>query len=291
MIIDGHVHVDSLRNSGNQAEPKKLMNALNQCGLAGAVILSQHPTLHEMNGVCTSAADRLNNLTSWTQDQETLYPFFFINPLDEDAPEQVKNALKAGVDGFKVICNTHYPGDSRAMKIYQLIADAHKPILFHSGILWDGRVSAHFNRPAEFECLLDIKGLRFILAHVSWPWVDECIAVYGKFANTHAHRADFDVEMFIDITPGTPAIYREEVLTKLMRVDYDLSDHVIFGTDSHAYDYNTRWTSEWIDRDTEIYKRLGISKDIQDRLFGLNLLRCLGKSPQSVKRTIPYSGE
>ena len=77
-------------------------------------------------------------------------------------------------------------------------------------------------------------GLRFALAHVSWPWVDECLAVYGKFLNALTRRRELSVEMFIDTTPGTPRIYRQEVLTKLMTIGYDVEHNILFGTDCVA---------------------------------------------------------
>ncbi len=114
------------------------------------------------------------------------------------------------------MCSRFYPGDSRAIKVYKAIAERRKPILFHSGILFDGQDSSRFNRPFEFEALINIEGLRFALAHISWPWHDECIAVYGKLLCVRNSRPGVMDEMFIDTTPGTPAIYREEVLTKLL---------------------------------------------------------------------------
>ena len=55
------------------------------------------------------------------------------------------------------------------------------------------------------------------MGHCSWPWYDECIAVYGKFLNGVANDQDAP-EMFFDLTPGTPRIYREDLLTKLFTV-------------------------------------------------------------------------
>ena len=61
------------------------------------------------------------------------------------------------------------------------IAKLNVPVIFHTGILWDGRVSSNYNRPLHWESLLPITNLRFSMGHCSWPWVDECIALYGKF--------------------------------------------------------------------------------------------------------------
>ena len=48
---------------------------------------------------------------------------------------------------------------------------------------------------------------------------------------------DLSVEMFIDTTLGTPVIYRNEVLTKLLTVGYDVLDNIIFGTNCNTSEY------------------------------------------------------
>ena len=58
---------------------------------------------------------------------------------------------------------------------------------------------------------------------------------------------DLSVEMFIDTTLGTPAIYRNEVLTKLLTVGYDVLDNIIFGTNYNISEYNVEWLKEWLD--------------------------------------------
>ena len=93
--------------------------------------------------------------------RDRLHPVYWIDPTEEDAPRQVELAAAAGVVGFKVICGNHYPGDPRAMKTYERMAQVHKSVLFHSGILWDGKSSSRYNRPSEFEDLLPIAGLTF----------------------------------------------------------------------------------------------------------------------------------
>ena len=102
------------------------------------------------------------------------------------AEDQIVMAAEKSIMGFKVICDRYFPGDKRAMEIFRIIAKTKRPILFHSGILWDGKPSSQYNRPSEFESLLEINHLRFSLAHISWPWCDELIAVYEKFLNAYA---------------------------------------------------------------------------------------------------------
>lgn len=268
MILDGHIHVHY-----GEVDRAGFHAALKKSGIDGGIVLSLPPASFYKDNRNLSYVERLDNLYSWTGDHSGLYPFFWIDPLEQDALEQVAFAYKRGVKGFKVICSHFYPGDEKALEVYKAIAGINRPILFHSGILWDGQPSSKFNRPAEFEALLEIDGLRFALAHISWPWYDENIAVYGKFQHAHSLRPGLTTEMFIDTTPGTPPIYREDALTKLFTVGYNVSDNVFFGTDCLTIDYSCSSTAEWIGRDNEIYRRLGIERDVIEKIYSKNLIR------------------
>jgi predicted TIM-barrel fold metal-dependent hydrolase len=248
------------------------------CGIDGGLLISPPPACFTGPDAAQDADVRLAALRAWTDGQPNLFPVFWIDPLEDDAAEQVDRAVEAGAVGFKVICGRYIPGDHLAMDFYRHIARSGRPILFHSGILWDGAPSGMYNRPAGFEALLDVDGLRFCLAHVSWPWCDECIAVYGKFQTARKRRGELDVEMFIDLTPGTPAIYRRDVLTKLFTVGYDVENNIIFGTDGKASDYNAQWARDWIERDNAIYTDIGVSDAARERIYAGNLLRFLGVS-------------
>jgi len=285
MILDGHVHIRQ-----GDVDRAKFREQIRQAGVDGAVVLSPPPTSFRSGDAADDAERRLDCLLSWAEGEQDLYPFYWIDPVEDDAIDQVGRAVERGVKGFKVICGRHYPGDERAMPVYREIAKAGKPILFHSGILWDGRPSGQYSRPVGFEALLGVDGLKFCLAHISWPWYDECIAVYGKFLNAHSRRPGL-AEMFIDVTPGTPPIYRRDALTKLFTVGYDVEHNVIFGTDCCANDYNHRWAREWIERDRAIYAELGLSQETIDAVFGENLRRFVGKSSAEIEHRALRPGE
>ena len=287
MIIDGHVHMGS-----GEKDPALFMQRLAEADMDGAAVISLPPPA-AFPGITelSSAPERLDDLLSFTEHHDTLYPLFWVDPMESDAVEQVAEAAAQGVAGFKVICNNYDVADPCAMKVFRIIAEQDKPILFHSGILWDGMASSRFNRPLQFEALLEIDGLRFTLAHISWPWCDELIAVYGKFLNAYDRRPDLGVEMFVDLTPGTPAIYRRDALTKLFTVGYDVENNVIFGSDSEASDYNVGWSREWIDRDDKIYEQIGVGKEIHQKIYRDNLLRFLGVSKQTVVHKTLRPGE
>lgn len=280
-MIDGHIHIIS-----SDINKKEFVNRLNMAGFTGGVILSMPPKCNCHSKDITSAKDRLEQLFNLTSENKNMYPVFWIDPLEDDAIMQVETAVNMGVKAFKIICDRYYPSDPCAMTVFKKIASFNKPIIFHSGILWNGKDSGKYSRPVNFEALLEIDNLRFSLAHGSWPWIDECIAVYGKFLNTYAVNPNYKGEMFIDITPGTPVIYRKELLYKLFNVGYDIENNVIFGTDSVVHDYNVDWAIEWINRDSDIYKELGV--DVKEKVFSKNIKRFLGlvkddSKPSSIK--------
>jgi len=219
MRFDVHIHhnLNEQTPEHHLLTPQQLMERLNAAGLDGGVVLSESP-IAELEYELRPPKERIDRVIEYCKDFDTLFPFFFIDPTDEDAAEQVKYAAEAGIAGFKIICTHFYPNDPRAVETYHRIAEVNKPILFHSGILYDGlNASGNYNRPCNFEVLLKVPKLRFALAHISWPWTDECIAVFGKFCNALAHRGAKDAaEMFIDTTPGTPPIYRADALKRLI---------------------------------------------------------------------------
>ena len=271
MILDGHIHIDE-----GTPEPTKLKTSMNAADVEGGVLLSLRPASFNGAMETPSPQARLDNLFAWSEAGEAFYPFFWIDPTETDAVSQVEVAVDRGVAGFKVICDHFMPGDPRAMRTYRAIAEADRPILFHSGILFDMKPSGQYTRPVNFEALIDVSGLRFALAHISWPWVDECIAVYGKYRAARRRKPDLDVEMFIDTTPGTPKFYREDALKKLMA--YNTESHVFFGSDNRVNPYRSEYAAEWAQRDAKILGGLDVDPDVIGAIFSGNLKRFLGVS-------------
>jgi predicted TIM-barrel fold metal-dependent hydrolase len=283
-MFDTHIHIRD-----NAINRPALEQKLADAGMEGGVLLSLRPASFVDDPFWYSFEERLDHVLRYCEGNPNLYPFFWVDPTERSAVKQVEEAARRGVAGFKIICNHFYPGDPRAMPVYHAMACHNKPLLFHSGILWDGAPSAAFNHPGGFESLLPVSGLRFMLAHVSWPWCDECIAVYGKFQNAYSSGGVNNSEMFIDLTPGTPPVFRRDVITKLFTVGYDIEDNLVFGTDCNTGDYNVAWTKEWVERDTALMNELGVSAATQEKVFSGNLMRFLGitKADKELKRLVP----
>ena len=270
MIYDLHIHHDLF-----DLPPQKLLDGMDKAGIAGGVVLSPSAVpFFEGDRIVRAPKERIDNVMAFTKDSDRLYPFFFIDPTDKDAIDQVHYALDQGIAGFKTICTHFYPDDERAVPVYHEIAQSGKPYLFHSGILYDGKnASGNYNRPCNFEVLLSVPKLRFALAHISWPWCDECIAVFGKFQNyLEISGEQGAAEMFIDTTPGTPALYREDALRKLIAMGAE--DHMIWGTDCKT-DYSAEYAQSIRARDEEVMSRIEGGDRILKKWYSENFMRFL----------------
>jgi len=269
-IYDLHIHRDD-------GKPKKFISQLEEAGVYGAAVFSKRPI---MDG--PSYKERIKDILDFCKDYPgRLFPVLFIHPYESGASDLAKDAVSRGIAGFKMICSDYYVSDPVCLELLRTIASLNKPVCFHSGILWDKNVSAQYNRPINWECLLTIPGLRFSLAHCSWPWYDECIALYGKFQNAYDTRPGA-AEMFFDLTPGTPVPYRRDLLTKLHTVGYDVEHNILFGTDCRT-DYRVEWSKQWQDIDNAIYDELKISKETRKQIYQDNFLRFFGVSGKKRK--------
>ena len=273
--FDAHVHSEK-----KTFDPQFLINKLENAGLYGCCVFSNEPTEFSSN-TGSDFDERLSTVLASTAGfEDRLFPVLWIHPYEENIIEKIHIAVQRGICAFKIICNDFYVYEEPCMNVLREIAKLDKPVFFHSGILWDSQNSSKYNKPLNWEALIDIEGLRFSLGHCSWPWTDECIALYGKFLNALTTRKS--AEMFFDMTPGTPVIYRKNLIEKLFFSGYDTGHNVLFGTDCTANFYNSDWASKWLDIDNRIMDELGICAAVREGLYCKNLLRFLGKSKEIV---------
>ena len=251
MIYDSHIHLMPFKND----TPAQFREKAHSVGVTGGLILSLPPTdtLFWKGTQPPTWQERIAHVLDFCAGLEGFYPFYWINPTEPDAAAQVEYAKNAGIRGLKVLCSTYYPAEGLAA--YRKAAELRMPILFHSGILWDGMPSSDFNRPCKFECLLDVPDVRFALAHVSWPWTDECIALFGKLRQAHSLRKD-EPDMYVDTSWGAADIFRDEIFRKFILVRYGIADKLLFAIDSEANAYNTAWAKYIIDFDSAMFRRL-----------------------------------
>jgi len=80
-----------------------------------------------------------------------------------------------------------HPTDSRAMQVYAEAARLRMPLLIHQGTHFTAASKMEYARPALLdEAARELPALKLIVAHLGYPWVDECVVLLGKHPNVFA---------------------------------------------------------------------------------------------------------
>lgn len=280
-VFDSHIH-----SVPEDISPSKLLSDMEKAGVWGGAVMSPDPESPLGGGY--SYETRMECLAKWeTDEKDRILPILYIHPYEKDAVAKAKDAVSRGIRGFKMTCDCYYVYEDKCMELLRVIADLDKPVIFHSGILWDGNDSSKYNRPLNWESLVNIPGLRFSLAHCSWPWCDETIAMYGKFLNAYATNPTMSSELYLDTTPGTPKIYRFDLINKIYNCGYDTPRNVLFGTDCTANEYNTTWAKFWVENDGKIMDEIGAKKRLHELYFAENYKRFFGITKKDFQHVTP----
>ena len=227
----------------------------------------------------------------YTSHTPGFHPFFWIDPTEPDAFEQISSAASAGIWGYKCICNRYAP--EACLKQFAAMAETGLPIHFHTGILFDHYASSKFTRPAAYECLLEVPNIRFALAHVGNPWVDEYVLLYAKFQAAMRNAPGVRrLRMFIDLTPGVTRLRRHDMFRMLLLSGYaNPCSDIIWGTDCLFNSYDVKKTAFWLDFDKKLIGKVAeesrnnpdlypqLPDDLWRRITEENLLAFYGKQP------------
>lgn len=244
MIFDAHIH----QHYAYPDDPKTFCELTKQSGIDGGIVFSETPTPESSSGKGDYRWQaRMEHVMNLTKEVPGFHPFLWIDPTAPDVTEQIEKSAEAGIEGYKIICELCYPVD--CMRAAEAVAATGKPLMFHSGILGGSRerLCGKYNRPIEFECMFAVRNLRFSLAHMGWPWIDDYMAMVAKASFTY--DPDFGNRMYIDLTPGTPGLYREDALRKLYLTAYSVKHWVLWGTDNITGSYSTKLPQYWLERD------------------------------------------
>ncbi len=287
MLIDCHVH-----SVGNESIDD-VIKAMDQAGVDKAIIFAPYPAFYGRRKVSWEPTklgefsypdvnDEMQRKSTifisslQAEDPDRIIAFAWIEPRLKNAVQNIEEAVtKYECKGIKMIPDHWYPWEPRFFKIYEKIQELHVPVIFHSGILFGFKDSSRFCRPCNYEVLINFPELKFALAHISWPWTDECIALFGRFRANLRGAMSFgderakEMQMYIDITPGTPRFYRREALRKALA--YGCGDYMIFGSDSTASNFmNAKHVAEM---DRGIIKELGYSDEVVQKIQSRNVER------------------
>ena len=196
----------------------ELLGNLDKAGFEGAIVMSPIPEAHDKGACDETNRESVDFVVEFTSaDRDRLVPFATIAPQVKGAADVVRYAKDKGCTGVKMLPNHWYPYDRDLLfPVYEAAQEAGLPIIFHSGILYGYEDSSRFCRPVYYEAMLHFPKVKFALAHISWPWTDECIATFGRM-RAYAREKKLEQQMYIDCTPGTPRFYRSDAMDKAIK--------------------------------------------------------------------------
>lgn len=267
---DCHTHVYGPQK---KPDPEGTARAFAAAGLRGGAVFSLcHGAWHPMwkGEKVWEPAKIMDQVIEWCSASPTLYPFYWIDPASPTALAEVDLAVRKGLYGFKVMRSQGMPLTRETKPVYEKIAETGLPTTFHSGMLWDLEASSQYFRPANWEPFIRMKGFRFALAHISWPWCEECVALFGKLLAAHDELGDDMCTMFVDTTPGTPPGRRRAALDTLYTIGWpaeQMKDRIMFGTDCFVTDYSVARPHDIMDRDDAICRDLKVGADMVESAY------------------------
>jgi predicted TIM-barrel fold metal-dependent hydrolase len=279
--IDVHVHAE--RNEGEEQDP-----VTGEILAAAAAYFGGHPPQPTAEEVAAYYRERNMLAVLFTVDDEAglgrrrlgndevlaaaeahpdvLIPFGSVDPhKGKLGVREAQELIERGVRGFKFHPNTQafWPNDRAFYPLYEVIAEAGLIALFHSGTTGigagmpgGGGVKLKYSNPMVVDDVAaDFPELDIILAHPSFPWQEEALAVA-------VHKPN----VYIDLSGWSPK-YFPPILVRYTNTL--LKEKMLFGSDFPLITPD-RWLADFEQLDIRDEVRPLVLKENAARLLGLD---------------------
>jgi predicted TIM-barrel fold metal-dependent hydrolase len=199
------------------------------------------------------------------QHADVAIPFASVNP--HRGAEGVSWARRLiqdyGVKGFKFHPSEQrfYPNDRMAYPLYEVIAEARLPALFHTGQTGvgagtpgGGGIRLKYSQPMLVDDVAaDFPDMPIILAHPSFPWQEEALSI-----------ATHKPQVYIDLSGWSPKYFPPLLVQYTNTL---LKDKILFGSD-----YPVLTPERWM----EEFDKLPIKPDVRPLILKHNAVKLLG---------------
>jgi predicted TIM-barrel fold metal-dependent hydrolase len=198
------------------------------------------------------------------KNSDVAIPFASIDPhRGDEGVRQAQRLIKDfGVKGFKFhpTVQEFYPNDRLAYPLYEVIAEAKLPALFHTGqtgvgagTRGGGGIRLKYSNPIYLDDVaVDFPDMPIILAHPSFPWQEEALSVATHKPQVH-----------IDLSGWSPKYFPPLLVQYANTL---LKDKILFGSD-----YPVLSPERWI----EEFHKLPIKPEVRPLILKENAARLL----------------
>ncbi len=199
------------------------------------------------------------------ENSDIMIPFASIDPAKGKAGAREARRLIAdfGIRGFKFhpTMQGFYPNDRDAYVLYEAIAEAGSIALFHTGQTGVGAgmrggmgMKLKYSNPIHLDDVAaDFPEMRIILAHPSFPWQEEALAVATHKPN-----------VYIDLSGWSPKYFPPILIQYANTL---LRQKMLFGSDWPAITPD-RWLSD--------FQKINIRDEVRPLILKENAARLLG---------------
>jgi hypothetical protein len=279
VAIDVHTHAE--RNPGEEQDPvtKEVLEAAGRYfgghppqptaqevadhyrerGLAAVIF-----TVDDEAGMGRRRIGNEDVLRAARENPDVLIPFVSVDPhKGKLGVREARHWIAEGARGFKFHPNTQafWPNDHAWYPLYEAIAEAGLIALFHSGTTGigagmpgGGGVHLKYSNPmAVDDVAADFPALDIILAHPSFPWQDEALAIA-------VHKPN----VYIDLSGWAPKYFPPNLI---QYTNTQLRHKMLFGTD-YPLITPERWLRE--------FEALPIRDEVRPLVLKENAARLLG---------------
>jgi uncharacterized protein len=196
---------------------------------------------------------------------DVLIPFASIDPFRGRAGVKQARRLveEHGVKGFKFHPNIQgfFPNDRVTYGLYEVIEETGCVAVFHTGqtgigagVPGGGGIRLKYSNPLHVDDVaVDFPHLKIILAHPSFPWQDEALAVATHKPGVH-----------IDLSGWSPKYFPPQLVQYANTL---LQDKVLFGSDYPVLTPD-RWLAD--------FAKLPIKDEVRPKILKENAARLLG---------------
>lgn len=198
------------------------------------------------------------------ENADVLIPFASIDPWKGKGGARDARRLVAdyGVRGFKFHPNyqAFFPNDRAVYVLYEAIQELGVPAVFHTGqtgigagVRGGGGIRLKYSNPMHVDDVAaDFPDMKIILAHPSFPWQDEALAV-----------ATHKPSVYIDLSGWSPKYFPPQLVRYANSL---LKDRVLFGSDFPVISPD-RWLAD--------FEKLDIKPEVRPLILKENAVRLL----------------
>ncbi|OHA01171.1 MAG: hypothetical protein A3C16_04605 [Candidatus Sungbacteria bacterium RIFCSPHIGHO2_02_FULL_51_29] len=263
MIVDTHTHLGTYNMLGEKVDvtPDMLIAAMDGAGVDHALAFAKEHKLPEQ-GISTE------NLISALQKYPQLHAIGTASPFTLNGKKfhLLKDALKAHVlHGLKFYTGYErfWPNDRRLHCLYEVLAEAGLPAIFHTGYLWNiiapkGLLKYAQPLPID-ELAVDFPDLKIVIAHIANPWIVDAAAVVGRHENVYLDVSGYFAEFSDPFSEEEVGAFQSDMAQLHLRIGS--LEKLLFATD---------WPIESMTEYVRVTRDLFPEGDVRERFFWKN---------------------